>query len=95
VVQNFVVQGGDPQGSGWGGPGYTVPDEISRRRFERGTLGMPKTVKDTGGCQVFFTHVATPHLDGNYTAFGRVVSGIEVIDRIEIGDRILSVRVRS
>lgn len=95
VVQNFVVQGGDPQGSGWGGPGYTVPDEISRRRFERGTLGMPKTVKDTGGCQVFFTHVATPHLDGNYTAFGRVVSGIEVIDRIEIGDRIVSVRVRS
>ena len=50
---------------------------------------MPKGGKDTGGCQLFITHIPTPHLDGNYTVFGRVVSGLEVIDRIEVGDRIV------
>jgi len=88
VVPNFVIQGGDPLGSGWGGPGYAIPDEINRRRFERGTLGMPKAGKDTGGCQLFITHVPTPHLDGNYTVFGQVTSGLEVVDRLEVGDTI-------
>ncbi len=89
VVPNFVIQGGDPEGNGWGGPGYTIPDEINRRRYLTGTVGMPKGGKDTGGCQLFITHIPTPHLDGNYTVFGRVVSGLEVIDRIEVGDRIV------
>jgi cyclophilin family peptidyl-prolyl cis-trans isomerase len=93
VVSNFVVQGGDPEGTGWGGPGWTLPDEISTVRFERGVLGMPKAGKDTGGCQLFLTHVPTPHLDGNYTVFGEVASGVEVLDRIEVGDRIRSARV--
>ena len=88
VVPNFVIQGGDPRGDGWGGAGFLLRDEINREPFERGTVGMPKGGKDTGGGQLFVTHVPTPHLDGNYTAFGRVVSGLDVIDRIEVGDRI-------
>jgi cyclophilin family peptidyl-prolyl cis-trans isomerase len=94
VVANFVIQGGDPQGTGWGGPGYALRDEINRVRFERGTLGMPKGGRDSGGSQLFITHVPAPHLDGRYTAFGRVISGIEVVDRIEVGDRIVTARMK-
>ena len=92
VVSNFVIQGGDPRGDGWGSGGENVRDEINGVRYGRGTLGMPKAGKDTGGCQLFITHVPTPHLDGNYTVFGRVVAGLEVIDAIEVGDAILSIR---
>jgi cyclophilin family peptidyl-prolyl cis-trans isomerase len=93
VVSNFVIQGGDPRGDGWGGAGYLMRDEINRVPYERGAVGMPKAGKDTGGGQLFITHVPTPHLDGNYTVFARVVSGIEVVDRIEIGDRIVRARL--
>lgn len=93
VVSSFVIQGGDPRGDGTGDPGYTIPDELSARPYVRGTLGMPKTaVKDTGGCQLFFTHGRTPHLDGRYTVFGQIRKGVEVIDLIEEGDRITSVK---
>ena len=92
VVPNFVIQGGDPRGDGWGGDGETLRDEINTARYHRGAVGMPKTGKDTGGCQLFVTHVPTPHLDGNYTIFGRVVSGLEVIDAVEVGDEIVSIR---
>lgn len=88
VVPNFVIQGGDPDGSGWGGPGYSLRDEIHRYRFRRGSVGMPKAGKDTGGCQIFICHLPTPHLDGNYTIFGQVTTGFEVIDAIEVGDLI-------
>lgn len=94
VVSNFVIQGGDPRGDGSGDAGYHLRDEINRMRYARGTVGMPKAGKDTGGCQIFITHTPTPHLDGNYTVFGRVVTGLEVVDRIEEGDRILKARVR-
>jgi len=94
VVSNFVIQGGDPRGDGWGTGGRTVRDEINRSRFVRGAVGMPKGGKDTGGCQLFITHVPTPHLDGNYTVFGQVVSGLATVDRIEVGDRIIRARVR-
>ena len=94
VVPNFVIQGGDPEGNGWGGPGYTIPDEINRHRYGRGAVGMPKLGKDTGGCQLFITHIPTPHLDGNYTVFGQVISGLEVIDRIEVGDVIRSATLK-
>lgn len=94
VVSNFVIQGGDPRGDGSGDAGYHLRDEINRVRYQRGTVGMPKAGKDTGGCQIFITHTPTPHLDGNYTVFGRVVTGLEVIDRMEEGDRILKARVR-
>ena len=95
VVPNFVVQGGDPTGTGWGGPGYALPDEIHPASYVQGALGMPKAGKDTGGGQLFFSLLPTPHLDGNYTVFGRIIQGLEVIDQLEIGDRILSARVES
>ncbi len=93
VAPNFVIQGGDPRGDGWGGPGYTLRDEINRQKFQRGTVGMPKAGKDTGGGQIFITHLPTPHLDGNYTVFGRVSRGMEVVDSIEVGDQILRAEV--
>ena len=93
VVSDFVIQGGDPRGSGWGDAGFSLRDEINRLRFERGAVGMPKAGKDTGGCQLFITLVPTPHLDGRYTVFGRVVRGMGVVNRIEPGDKILKARV--
>ncbi|OGR61624.1 MAG: hypothetical protein A2X36_01340 [Elusimicrobia bacterium GWA2_69_24] len=93
VVSNFVVQGGDPRGTGWGDAGFTLRDEVNRLRFERGAVGMPKAGKDTGGCQLFITLVPTPHLDGRYTVFGRVVAGMDAVDRLEPGDRIIKARV--
>jgi cyclophilin family peptidyl-prolyl cis-trans isomerase/HEAT repeat protein len=92
VVPNFVIQGGDPRGDGWGDAGYNIADEINPVHFDRGMLGMPKAGKDTGGCQIFITHVPTPHLDGRYTVFGRVIRGMDVVDRIEVGDRIIRAR---
>ncbi|MEK7857510.1 MAG: peptidylprolyl isomerase [Elusimicrobiota bacterium] len=94
VVADFVIQGGDPRGSGWGDAGFLLRDEINTLRFDRGALGMPKAGKDTGGCQLFITHVPTPHLDGRYTVFGRVESGMDAVDRIEPGDKILRARLR-
>jgi cyclophilin family peptidyl-prolyl cis-trans isomerase len=89
VVPNFVIQGGDPRGDGWGGPGYALRDEINAVPFLRGTVGMPKAGKDTGGGQLFITHLPTPHLDGNYTVFGEVTRGLEVLDAIDLGDTIV------
>ena len=92
VVPDFVVQGGDPRGDGTGGPGYAIRDEINRRRYVRGTLGMALSGPDTGGSQFFLTHSPQPHLDGAYTAFGHLVEGGDVLDRITRGTRILAVR---
>lgn len=92
VVADFVVQGGDPRGDGFGGPGYDVRDEINRLRYRRGVVGMALAGADTGGSQFFITLSEQPHLDGGYTAFGEVVSGDEVLDRIVPGDRIERVR---
>ncbi len=89
MVSNFVIQGGDPLGNGWGGPGYALRDEVNRLPFRQGAVGMPKAGKDTGGCQLFITHVPTPHLEGNYTIFGQVIDGFDVVDQIEVGDLIL------
>jgi cyclophilin family peptidyl-prolyl cis-trans isomerase/HEAT repeat protein len=93
VVPNFVVQGGDPRGDGNGGPGYQIRCEINEVPYERGAVGMALSGKDTGGSQWFVTHSPQPHLDGGYTVFGRVTSGMDVVDRISRGDRILSVTV--
>jgi len=93
VVQNFVVQGGCPRGDGWGGPGYMIREEINPRRFERGTIGMATSGRDTGGSQFFFCLSAQPHLDGRYTAFGEIIDGWDTLDRIEIGDTIYSVTI--
>jgi cyclophilin family peptidyl-prolyl cis-trans isomerase/HEAT repeat protein len=93
VVPNFVVQDGDPRGDGEGGPGYTIKDEINQRPYLRGTVGMALDWEDTGGSQFFITHVPQPHLDGRYTVFGRVVAGIEVVDRLTRWDVIRRVRI--
>jgi cyclophilin family peptidyl-prolyl cis-trans isomerase/HEAT repeat protein len=93
AVPNFVIQGGDPRGDGNGGPGYQIRCEINEVPYERGAVGMALSGKDTGGSQWFVTHSPQPHLDGGYTVFGRVVAGMDVVDRIARGDRILAVAV--
>ena len=93
VVPDFVVQGGDPRGDGLGGPPYTIRDEINQLPYLRGTVGMALDWEDTGGSQFFITHSPQPHLDGRYTVFGTVVSGLDVVDRIQQGDRLISVRI--
>ena len=94
VVPNFVIQGGDPRGDGNGGPGYAIRCEINQLMYDRATLGMALSGKDTGGSQWFVTHAPQPHLDGGYTIFGRVVSGMDVVDRIVRGDVIQSIVIR-
>jgi cyclophilin family peptidyl-prolyl cis-trans isomerase len=94
VVPNFVVQGGDPRGDGNGGPGYAIRDEMNPLRYERGTLGMALSGPHTGGSQFFITHSPQPHLDGGYTAFGQLIAGGEVLDRIVQGDRIVRITVQ-
>jgi cyclophilin family peptidyl-prolyl cis-trans isomerase len=93
VVPNFVIQGGDPRGDGDGGPGYTIRDELNQEPYVRGTVGMALAWRDTGGSQFFITHSPQPHLDARYTVFGRVVAGMEVVDRITQWDVMKRVRV--
>ena len=93
VVPAFVVQGGDPTGTGSGGPGYAIRDELSPRPYERGELGMALSGPDTGGSQWFLTLLWQPHLDGGYTIFGRVRAGTTVLDALRQHDRILRIRV--
>ncbi|MDT7808490.1 MAG: hypothetical protein QOJ70_2303 [Acidobacteriota bacterium] len=93
VVPNFVVQGGDPRGDGNGGPGYQIRCEINMVPYGRGAVGMALSGKDTGGSQWFVTHSPQPHLDGGYTVFGRVIEGMDVVDRIARGDHIRSVTI--
>jgi peptidyl-prolyl cis-trans isomerase B (cyclophilin B) len=93
VVPDFVIQGGCPKGNGTGGPGYTIKCETAGnpRKHVRGTLSMAHAGKDTGGSQFFVCHKATPHLDGRHTVFGQVVVGLEVVDKIQVGDRMTRV----
>ncbi len=93
VVPGFVVQGGDPRGDGYGGPGYVVPCEWSNLAYDRGTVGIALAGKDTGGSQFFVTHVPAPHLEGRYTVVGRVTAGMDVVDRLLPYDRIARVVV--
>jgi cyclophilin family peptidyl-prolyl cis-trans isomerase len=93
VVPNFVMQTGDPRGDGNGGPGYQIRCEINTVPYTRGAIGMALSGKDTGGSQWFVTHSPQPHLDGGYTVFGQVTSGMETVDAIVRGDRIRDVRV--
>jgi len=86
VVPDFVVQGGDPAGNGWGGPGFTIRSEWSRARYDRAAVGIAHDGKDTGGSQFFVTLSPQPHLNGRYTIFGWVDKGMAVVDRIEVGD---------
>jgi cyclophilin family peptidyl-prolyl cis-trans isomerase/HEAT repeat protein len=86
VVSGFVVQGGDPRGDGYGGPGSTIRCEYSPRPYGRGAVGMALSGKDTGGSQFFIVTEPQPHLDGAYTQFGQVLSGMDVVEKIRPGD---------
>ncbi len=86
VVPGFVVQGGDPRGDGYGGPGFTIRCEYSGRPYGRGALGMALSGKDTSGSQFFITLDPQPHLDGFYTQFGSVLTGMDVVEKIRPGD---------
>ncbi len=93
IVPGFVAQGGDPRGDGEGGPGYRIPCEIGHAPYTRGSVGMALSGRDTGGSQFYVTLSAQPHLDGRYTRFGEVVEGMDVVDRLDEGDVMRSVRV--
>jgi len=88
VVPGFVAQDGDPRGDGNGGPGFAIRDELTRRPYDRGTLGMALSGPDTGGSQYFLTLTPQPHLDGHYPAFGHVTSGEDALDRLVVGDAV-------
>jgi len=95
VVPNFVVQGGDPRGDGWGGAGFVLPDEPSLIPFDSWRVGIATSGPNTGGCQFFVTLMPADHLTGHYTNFGEVVAGREVLTKIQVGDRIREVRTVS
>lgn len=90
VIPDFVIQGGCPVGNGSGGPGYTIKCELTGKKqyHDRGVLSMAHRGRNTGGSQFFICHnrTNTKHLDGNHTCFGKVVDGLDIIDKIEAGD---------
>lgn len=94
VLPDFVIQGGDPRGDGWGGPGYAIPCEYNEKPFERGTIGIATAGKDTGGSQFFICHSEQPHLNRRYTVFGKVLNGMDVVDKIEIDDKIIQIVIQ-
>jgi peptidyl-prolyl cis-trans isomerase B (cyclophilin B) len=95
VISNFMVQGGDPTGTGRGGPGYRFEDEFSGNplRHETGVLSMANAGPGTNGSQFFITHAPQPHLDNKHTVFGKVTKGMDVVNAIRQGDKMVAVRV--
>lgn len=95
VIEDFVIQGGDPTGTGTGGPGYRFEDEFdgNPHQHERGSLSMANAGPGTNGSQFFICHSPQPHLDGRHTVFGKVTEGLEIVDEIEAGDEMIKVTV--
>ena len=96
VISNFMIQGGDPTGSGAGGPGYSFEDEVADNPLthERGIISMANAGPNTNGSQFFITHSPQPHLNGKHTVFGKVVSDQNVVDSIQQGDKMEQVKIR-
>jgi len=96
VISNFVIQGGDPTGTGSGGPGYQFEDETKGNplKHETGAISMANAGPNTNGSQFFITHSPQPHLDGRHTVFGKVVSGQDVVNAISQGDRMVNVEIK-
>ncbi|TDB66064.1 peptidylprolyl isomerase [Arundinibacter roseus] len=98
VIPNFMIQGGCPEGTGRGGPGYKIDCELTgeKQYHDRGVLSMAHAGRNTGGSQFFICHSRqnTAHLDRNHTCFGKVVEGVEVVDAIRQGDKILSITIQ-
>jgi peptidyl-prolyl cis-trans isomerase B (cyclophilin B) len=96
VIDGFMIQGGDPTGTGRGGPGYQFEDEVTNNPLSHdlGVLSMANAGPDTNGSQFFITRAPQPHLDGQHTVFGEVVDGQDVVDAIEQGDTMTSVTVQ-
>ena len=94
VIPDFMIQGGCPQGTGTGGPGYKFEDETNNGvKHERGVLSMANAGPNTNGSQFFITHIKTDWLDGKHTVFGKVVEGLAVVDAVKQGDAINSVKI--
>jgi cyclophilin family peptidyl-prolyl cis-trans isomerase/HEAT repeat protein len=93
IVPNFVAQGGDPRGDGWGGPEYTLRSEFSLLHYDEGTVGMANSGKDTEGSQFFITQSPQPHLDGRYTIIGKVIKGMDSVDKLQVDDRIYDIKL--
>ena len=95
VIDNFMIQGGDPTGTGSGGPGYKFDCEVADNplKHERCVISMANAGRNTNGSQFFITHLPTPHLDGNHTVFGKVIKGDDVVDAIEQDDTMIRVSV--
>jgi peptidyl-prolyl cis-trans isomerase B (cyclophilin B) len=92
VIPDFMIQGGDPTGTGGGGPGWKIKCEINKQKHTPGTLSMAHAGKDTGGSQFFITHTSTPHLDGVHTVFGRTTD-MAVVNAIKQGDKMKTVTI--
>jgi peptidyl-prolyl cis-trans isomerase B (cyclophilin B) len=95
VISNFMIQGGDPTGTGGGGPGYMFEDEVAENplKHEKGVISMANAGPNTNGSQFFITHAPQPHLNGNHTVFGKVVVGQDVVDSIQQGDKMEQVKI--
>jgi cyclophilin family peptidyl-prolyl cis-trans isomerase len=93
IVPNFVAQGGCPIGTGMGGTDFPIRSEFTDMRYERGTVGLASSGKDTESCQWFITYLPQPRLDGRYTIIGTVTEGMEIVDEIAIGDQIISAKL--
>jgi peptidyl-prolyl cis-trans isomerase B (cyclophilin B) len=93
VIAGFMAQGGDPTGTGRGGPGYSFEDEFTGHKHVTGALSMANAGPDTNGSQFFITYAPQPHLDGKHSVFGQLIEGMDVLEQIKTGDRIKTITI--